>query len=86
MSLYFEFMDWKNAFSKYYELEKEGLNLRLVVSTHWAPSGYWIEDSNHKLGEGDIAYIGKEIHELEKRIISEFSKHIVRPMAISFIF
>lgn len=64
---FFEFCQWIDAFKKYHELEGTE-NLRMVISTHWATQGYWIETSTEEVSFHDYQYVGKEVIALEKRV------------------
>ena len=69
-SIWFEFMDWKKCFQTWRSEEMiHGDNIQLVVSTHPYSSGYWIEKKGNKLSTKDYCYIGKEVYDLEKRVI-----------------
>lgn len=75
----FDFKDWKDAFACYYEEQAKDSSVRMVISTHFYSSGYWVENNTAELNpETDYAYETlKEVKELEKRVIKTRKKHRV---------
>lgn len=74
-SEYYEFTQWKDAFSKYYELEKQFPNkVQLVISSHFCTSGYWVEPLNTTITPLDERYSGISVNQLEDRVRKEIEK------------
>jgi hypothetical protein len=81
----FEFRHWKEAFDRYYELRKQDLqHLRMVISTHWATSGYWVETDNRPVSEGDYAYVGEEVDKLYARVKEEIEQAAIEKRSVCF--
>jgi hypothetical protein len=69
VQMHFDFKDWKECFTTWKEnLPIYGDNMQMVISTHWASAGYWIEHLGKELTHGDTVYVGKEVMELEMRV------------------
>lgn len=72
ISHYFEFKDWRACFALFEHLAMNNTpNLRLVVSTHWATEGYWIEDHTESVPPMDFVYTPDEYVELKERVEAE---------------
>lgn len=64
----FDFCDWKDAFETFYRKKRMDLSYCLVISTHWASSGYWVE-RNAKGNPTDKVYRSvKAVQALEQRV------------------
>jgi hypothetical protein len=73
MTKHFELRDYENVFLYLKSLKKE--KVQLIVSTHWATQGYWIEPLGTTVtSEEDFLYRGKEILGLEKRVRKEIKE------------
>lgn len=64
---------WRQCFEAYRECETEhgADNIQLVLSTHWASEGYWIEAKGKDLSAEDYAYTGTEVWEFYERLKTE---------------
>lgn len=70
----FEFKEWKDCFETWCGDEPvSSEQMQLVISTHPYTSGYYIEAKGTELTKGDLCYTGKEIYELERRVIAEIA-------------
>ncbi len=68
----FEFNQWEEVFKVWKDnLKIYGDEMQLVISTNPYTSGYWIEYKGATVTKGDKVYVGKQVLELEKRIIKE---------------
>lgn len=69
----FEFNKWKDCFAYYKKLLNEKVpNLRLIISTHWATSGYWIENKTEPVDASvDFEYKDKDALKLMERVEKE---------------
>ncbi len=70
--LWFEFKDYQKVFdiwNTFSDLEKS--ERQLVISTHWASSGYWIEGKGTKLTSDDFIYNIETVKDLSNRIEEE---------------
>ena len=58
----YKFMDWRKAFDHFRKEEKEnpGEN-QLVISTHWATSGYWVEPKHEPATDNFIVVDSENI-------------------------
>jgi hypothetical protein len=64
----FDFKDWEDAVDTFYRKKRKDKAYCLVISTHWATSGYWVE-RDAKTDEYSTVYRSFEaVQELEKRI------------------
>lgn len=71
ISKHFEFNEWHKAFAYFDELNKQKIeNLRMVISTHWATTGYWIENSIEQVSSEDHVYAAEQVPLLKQRVIS----------------
>lgn len=71
---HFEMFDWRRAFKRFYQARAHNSSLCLVLSTHWASEGYWIE-SNPKDKAGEHIYRTlEEVKAFEARIERERAK------------
>lgn len=71
----YEFREWQKAFDRYFELRKDGIEkLRMVISTHWATSGYWVENNTTPVSSEDIEYVGEEVDKLYTRVKEELNQ------------
>lgn len=63
----FSFAQYKEAF-EYFEKFKE--NAQLVISTHWASEGYWVEPIGTKVSDISVDFIYKnnEVENLKNRV------------------
>lgn len=66
--IHFHFSEWKECFNQCRALDKAKTNYQLVISTHWATEGYWVEPKGNILTEGDHLYTGKKVYALESRV------------------
>ena len=72
---WYVFNQWEAALAVYYSLQSTDYDLKyvLIISTHWATSGYWIEEYNPSrhlpVPRGDYIYRGySQVKALESRI------------------
>lgn len=73
--LHYDFNEWLEMFKSYDDLIKQGNNLVVTISTHWATSGYWIEiDKNQQSNSVDKVYRGEEIEALRQRVTDEIDQ------------
>lgn len=69
---HYKFMDWIKCFeytkSMMYKHGKN--NVSLIISEHWATSGYWVEQTGTSttLSESDHVYCGDDILRLFDRV------------------
>jgi hypothetical protein len=82
--LFFEFKDWKECFQSWKDNIKIYDDMQMVISTHSLTSGYWIEKKGTHLTQGDIAYTGSQVDELEKRIIEEIEISAIQNRCAKF--
>jgi len=69
ISKHFEFEDWHKCFAYFDEMAKQEIkNLRLVISTHWASEGYWIENTTEEVSSEDYVYTPEEVPALMERV------------------
>lgn len=76
-AFHWEFRHWEDCFKQWEELVKKHGNkaFRLVISTHWTTSGYWIEPNfkPFKKNGNDIPYYEAEILSLRRRVRKEIN-------------
>jgi hypothetical protein len=66
--IHFSFKEWKECFQQCRQFDKAKKNYQMIISTHWATEGYWVEPKGNLLGESDHLYVGKKIYALEERV------------------
>ena len=77
----FEFKDWEKCFSTWRKNEAIYNDaMQLVISTHWASQGYWIEAKGKKINpRTDYVYVGQQVYELETRVKQALSINNFNP-------
>lgn len=69
-SVHFHFSDWEKLFAQW-KLKKHIFSdtKQLVISTHWASEGYWIEPKSKEVNSlTDYVYTGEAVDALEDRV------------------
>ncbi len=78
--LRFDFYEWEAAFTAFYKWHAEDEGICLVISTHWATSGYWVEKGPQECPL-DVAYVYRtkaEVDALEQRIKDRIEETTIR--------